>query len=761
MNRPYQTLLVFAGLLVLILIFWSPALMPGSALYLRDISIEIIPYRSFYARSHGFALWNPYAFFGMPFAANPQLGAFYPLNLIFLIQPLSKALTLYIIVHYLLTACFSYLLFRELEFSPESSALAAAAFLFSGIFSSFSNLVVLLSVASWLPLSGWLMVRAVKKRWLCNILGLSVVFALQNLAGDPQIMADNALICAALGLAALWRSGPEKRRHLRLFGGLAMALGLAALITSPQNFLTLEMIPLSNRAAGYSWQEFTLWSLIPGNLWTLFFPNNFLPPQNLYWPAGFWLLPSFLLSIYPGISVLLLAGFCFRQSRRQSLLWLLMFGLGIFLALGAYNPLFRVLYQLPLVRLFRIPEKFFLISGFSAVMLCALGFESLVRNPLKLGARVLPAVLIAAGIAALAASLYLHSRGLAAVAPLKVKQLLILSSMLKSAAVLLAAGGWVLGRNAFAKAAWFAPVAAGIVILDLAGAHFRLNPVTSSSFYSATPEAVSRLDQRRGGSVLPLRIASVHQDRDRLLAKSTSAAQFYLTLRDWVDPFWGIYYQLDDVLAKGSFYMNEIVLFQEILKASSAPERIYARCAVKYIYSPERGVVELPDALSRAMVFYQAEYEPDRRRQVELWESPEFPAGQKVLLEKASAATAGSPGLAAEPAQVVSYSNQKVVVKFNAAADGWLVLFDSYYPGWRAAVDGKEAPIRRANVFFRAVAAPAGEHTVEFRYRPGSFVRGLITAAAGVLGWLALAVLAQGKWKKRKQTGAGSSFSWY
>jgi uncharacterized membrane protein YfhO len=43
-----------------------------------------------------------------------------------------------------------------------------------------------------------------------------------------------------------------------------------------------------------------------------------------------------------------------------------------------------------------------------------------------------------------------------------------------------------------------------------------------------------------------------------------------------------------------------------------------------------------------------------------------------------------------------------------------------YYPGWAATVDGAAAPIYRTNYAFRGVSVPAGEHTVDFRYRPAS-----------------------------------------
>lgn len=52
------------------------------------------------------------------------------------------------------------------------------------------------------------------------------------------------------------------------------------------------------------------------------------------------------------------------------------------------------------------------------------------------------------------------------------------------------------------------------------------------------------------------------------------------------------------------------------------------------------------------------------------------------------------------------------------ASPGLLVLKDTWYPGWKAEIDGNPAPIYRVNGCFRGVPMPAGEHRVEFFYRP-------------------------------------------
>jgi uncharacterized membrane protein YfhO len=71
-------------------------------------------------------------------------------------------------------------------------------------------------------------------------------------------------------------------------------------------------------------------------------------------------------------------------------------------------------------------------------------------------------------------------------------------------------------------------------------------------------------------------------------------------------------------------------------------------------------------------------------------------------------------------------------------APGVLVLSDSWYPGWTVTVDGQAAALLRANLLFRAVVLPAGEHTVVFEYESASLTRGV---AAALTGGVVVAVL--------------------
>ncbi len=68
--------------------------------------------------------------------------------------------------------------------------------------------------------------------------------------------------------------------------------------------------------------------------------------------------------------------------------------------------------------------------------------------------------------------------------------------------------------------------------------------------------------------------------------------------------------------------------------------------------------------------------------------------------------------------QVVSYQPEQIELDVGLDAPGALVLADTWYPGWQATVDGEPAALLRADYLFRAVLLPAGQHRVQFDYRP-------------------------------------------
>ncbi|MDP8924371.1 MAG: YfhO family protein [Chloroflexota bacterium] len=78
----------------------------------------------------------------------------------------------------------------------------------------------------------------------------------------------------------------------------------------------------------------------------------------------------------------------------------------------------------------------------------------------------------------------------------------------------------------------------------------------------------------------------------------------------------------------------------------------------------------------------------------------------------------GDPGALPLAAEVIADSGDQLRIRTPDGPGGYLVLTDTYHRGWRARVDGAEAPVYLANSLFRAVHLPPGSHTVEFVFDP-------------------------------------------
>jgi hypothetical protein len=82
---------------------------------------------------------------------------------------------------------------------------------------------------------------------------------------------------------------------------------------------------------------------------------------------------------------------------------------------------------------------------------------------------------------------------------------------------------------------------------------------------------------------------------------------------------------------------------------------------------------------------------------------------------------------------VNKYAAEKLTIWANLSCAGMVVISDTYFPGWKARVDGKDAEIYEVNHCMRAVAVPQGNHEITMRYRPASvYLGGFLT----LLGWL-------------------------
>jgi hypothetical protein len=137
------------------------------------------------------------------------------------------------------------------------------------------------------------------------------------------------------------------------------------------------------------------------------------------------------------------------------------------------------------------------------------------------------------------------------------------------------------------------------------------------------------------------------------------------------------------------------------------------------------------EKVPRAYIVNRSIEERDSAKVLQRLASANFDPVHEVVLDRDKKIISARDLVAT--AKIARYEDQVVTINVSLNDSGILVLADSYYPGWKAYVDGTEEVIRRANLFFRAVPLSSGNHTVEFRYEPRSFAIGLAVSVGTFL----------------------------
>ena len=82
---------------------------------------------------------------------------------------------------------------------------------------------------------------------------------------------------------------------------------------------------------------------------------------------------------------------------------------------------------------------------------------------------------------------------------------------------------------------------------------------------------------------------------------------------------------------------------------------------------------------------------------------------------------------------ITNYEAERIVIKTESDRGGYLILTDTFYPGWVAIVDSQTIEITPAFGLFRSIELPSGSHTVEFRFEPVSLKAGAMISVVSLM----------------------------
>jgi hypothetical protein len=369
-----------------LLCYWTPITSSETSI-LWDAADFFQPVQNYLAQElHAGRLpfWSPYPSSGFPFLADPQVGAWYPLNWpFFLIGVSPHVLVIEHWLHALLACLGAYLLAWRLLRDRPAALLAGLCYGLSGFYVGHSSHTPMLQAAAWMP-------------WLLLLLDLALeshaprYTILGGLAGGALILTgyfQTALYSfLALGLFAIAKVVLEPRRWLKIFG-IALAIPvigttLSAIGTMPGLELTLNSIRSNLTATNRHEGEIPF-----GALATLVSPDHYGVLSGAY--HGPQDITQFY--FYAGILLLPLAIFGLRD-RRLRIAGLLLVVPTIWYAMGQSAGLYRLIALLPGFKSIRAPVNIWFVPSLGLALLAAAGFAAILKRwPL---AWLAPAVLV-------------------------------------------------------------------------------------------------------------------------------------------------------------------------------------------------------------------------------------------------------------------------------------------------------------------------------------------------------------------------------
>lgn len=757
-----------------IVVFWKVIFTAEySMLAYADSAQQTYPWAQYIAQSlHGgsFPFWDTYTDAGRPFGGEMQSGIFYPFNLLLGLVSLNakghipvSVIEGFLILHCIVASCLLYLLGRQLGLRPFSAVVAALVFTYSGSIGMRAFGAASLFYASvWVPAVFLFFAKSLQaarrsRRILyANLAGLSLALCL--LAGHHQPVMYAGLAILAIGLA-LWffrslrkalglhiarltkaQNGPVPapipaalRTRVLTMTGLIFVFALA--YGSTQLFVALEYAP-----EAYRWTK----SKLPATQkipYTNSGSDNFFPPKGIIQTVFPYMSGGAGTRHHPYLGILALYFILFsvigiKRSKLVGGAWLLaLFFIG--LSLGRFSPLHGLFYALfPGFDTGRVAARILLLAHLPLSLLAGFGCQAFLAPMVKASRAVK----------------YRLFQGFAAF------------SLFVAAVVF--AGYFYRVQVLYKPTSYAYPFFACLLILATTGLGlYRFLPVSKKALFLKVAVVILLLFDYHGFLVPHFKLKSDFDGQRNFYPKQyfgrddvvqflqAQPGVFRVAFEDETYPRnIGQVFNLDTTHGRSG--VTKLKRFHDFY-GSVPGNRATDLLNVKYIVSkrnlPHREVFtgtrarvyENSSALPRVWSVNRATKANNLDEVFARIGNPAFDPRRETIVEEEpdsflSQPLRGSAIPGTDDPDTLHFeqlSRNRFRVDREGTSPAFLVVSQTWYPGWTATVNGTPRPIKRANGVLMGVSVDSGISEVQFTYRPTYFywALGLTILAASTL----------------------------
>jgi hypothetical protein len=575
---------------------------------------------------------------------------------------------------------------------------------------------------------------------LKRFLLLSTLLTFQLLSGHAQ-SAFYTILLALTWIA--WRSllsdlQPLTSNFQRLVSALSfffLALLFAVCLSALQLIPTYELLRLSPRATAAEYEFAATYSLWPWRLLTFIAPNLFGHPadHNFWGYATFWEDNAYV-GLLPLIFALYVPYYLIRNAYRRwfnkqtnildqqkpgspatqfSSSQILLFGflqilLSILLALGKNTPVFPFFYNhIPGFGLFQAPARMLIWYTFAICLWAGVGAHLWQASDRK---RYWSRLGIAGSLAMLAlgifGALYLNNP----------RTVTFGTGLVWAAGCGLVTFVLLLNQNDSKYWRWITLI---FLVVDLGLSAVRATPLSDRALYTLTPTYVPSSGRLYQFAADEYRV----KFSELLRFKSFDPLDPQAYRDSWLTNL----NVLTNTPSANNFDPLLSARYVDFVTAMEGSQQFLDLADVSAIVKPMGAVTPRLGKPNRLRIVYSAQAVDSLEAASAALRDPSFDPDSQVIVESQPDTIYG---LALDP--------NRYTQSVSLDQAGYVVLSDSYYPGWRVLVDDVPQPLLIANVNFRAVAVPSGTHTITFEYAPFSATLGLFISLASSLLWFLL-----------------------
>lgn len=729
------------ALLVLTIIVVFYRLLLGEVFFWGLPALQFYPWQEYafdLLRNGQLPLWNPYNGAGAALMANYQLALLYPFNWPGIVLSLASWMSFSAALHLFIAGWGMWMLGGRLGLPVVGRGLSAFAFGMSSYLVARLGTYPIIWAAAWLPWMIWAVLGVLGQPTRRNAALFSLIVAMQLLAGHAQTAWYSLLLVAA---CAGWWVASHRPIAWRSLGIIILSLVLAGGVAALQLLPTAELLMQSQRSDGVDFLTAMNFSYTLPRSLNLIAPNVFGNPGygTYITPNGAFFEDAVSVGFIPLVSaVAALCVWAWRRLRRRELppfmhslpLWFVIVVIGFVFALGINTPIFPFLYEhVPTFSMFQAPVRWHLWTVFGLSMLAGIGAGVWGR-----GFRVLFATRLAvAGALGVVVLTIVAPRFL----PSDMQSLegvqTILGSLTDLGILGALAGVLTLLQPESAshpRYSWWMIAVWLVTAGDMGYAAQGLNLTVPASFFdqSADPQVgEARLYWPRDVELdekyfrfLPF------EDYRVAVNQQTEFRASLLPNLNLIDRV-AVFNNFDPLL------IGWHKAYDNLIEANpSQRDSLLQAAGVNQVMDASESRTSLDGYSGQAWFVQSGCWNPDDEAVEAALVDPTWnPLTQVHLIGDGECPPADS-GPTGVPVALTREANHIEAI-LETDAPGYLVVADTFYPGWTAEVGGQEVPILRANLAFRAIQLSAGSHLVRMIYAPGWLWPGVLISLTGLL----------------------------